>query len=52
MPELRDMVMACIGPITEGSLRKRGFNAHIVPEKYDFVSLAESIIKFYARDNK
>jgi uroporphyrinogen III methyltransferase / synthase len=52
LPELRDMVMACIGPITEGSLRKRGFNAHIVPEKYDFVSLAEAIIKFYARDNK
>jgi uroporphyrinogen-III synthase len=44
------MVMACIGPITEGALRKRGFNAHIVPEKYDFVSLAEAIIKFYARD--
>ena len=47
LPELRDMVMACIGPITEGALRKRGFNAHIVPERYDFTSLAEAIIRFY-----
>jgi uroporphyrinogen III methyltransferase/synthase len=47
LPELRDMVMACIGPITEGALRKRGFNTQIVPERYDFVSLAEAIIRFY-----
>ncbi len=47
LPEMRDMIMACIGPITAGALRKRGFNAHIVPERYDFNSLAEAIIKFY-----
>jgi len=50
LPELREMIMACIGPITEGALRKRGFSAHIVPATYDFASLAEAIIKYYACD--
>jgi len=47
LQELKDMAIACIGPITEGALRKHGFNARIVPEKYDFTSLAEAIIKYY-----
>jgi uroporphyrinogen-III synthase len=47
LQELKDMAIACIGPITEGALRKHGFSAGIVPEKYDFTSLAEAIIKYY-----
>ncbi len=47
LQELRDMVIACIGPITESALRSHGFSAHIMPEKYDMVSLAEAIIKYY-----
>ena len=47
LQELKDMAIACIGPITEGALRKHEFRARIVPEKYDFTSLAEAIIKYY-----
>jgi len=45
--ELKDMAIACIGPITEGALRKHGFTARIVPAQYDFRSLAEAIINYY-----
>jgi uroporphyrinogen-III synthase len=49
MQELKDMAIACIGPITEGALRRHGFSAQIVPAQYDFKSLAEAIIKYYEK---
>ena len=49
LQELKDMAIACIGPITEGALRKHGFTARIVPLQYDFRSLAEAIINYYER---
>ncbi len=47
LSELRTMVMACVGPITESALRKHGYAAHIMPERYDFESLAQAIISYF-----
>jgi uroporphyrinogen III methyltransferase/synthase len=47
LSELCHMVLACIGPVTETALRKHGYSAHIIPESYDFDSLAQAIIRYY-----
>jgi uroporphyrinogen-III synthase len=52
MEDLRAMVLACIGPITANALRKYGFTPHILPGKFDLLSLAEAIINYYGELKK
>jgi len=44
---IRDVTVACIGPITAGTAESLGFNVHIVAEEYTIPGLYKALIDFY-----
>jgi uroporphyrinogen III methyltransferase/synthase len=45
--ELKGVIMACIGPITEKKLAEKGFAAQVVPEKFTIPALVDAILAYY-----
>ncbi len=49
--ELNQVVMACIGPITEKTLAERGYAARVVPEHFTIPDLVNAILEYYLQQN-
>ena len=47
---LRDVVVACIGPITADTAAEFGLRTRIMPSRYTIPALARAIIDYYAKD--
>ena len=46
--DFKDIIMACIGPITEKKLKEQGFSARVVAEKFTIPELVDAILAYYA----
>ncbi|MGA1790119.1 MAG: uroporphyrinogen-III synthase, partial [bacterium] len=46
--ELNEIIMACIGPITEKKLKEQGFSARVVAEKFTIPELVDAILAYYS----
>jgi len=44
---IRDVTVACIGPITADTAESLGFNVHIVAEEYTIPGLYKALIDYY-----
>jgi len=51
MGDLMGVAMACIGPITENTLNKKGFSATVTPENYTIPDLVCSILEYYTKSD-
>ncbi len=49
---LKDVTVACIGPITAGTARDMGLNVDVVADNYTIEGLIEAVLKFYGWENK
>lgn len=50
--KMKNVAVACIGPITAETARKHGLNAAIVPEEYTTSALAEAIESYFQNQKK
>ncbi|MDY6862640.1 MAG: uroporphyrinogen-III synthase [Thermodesulfobacteriota bacterium] len=44
---LEDLTIACIGPITAGTVREYGLKVEIIPEKYTIKALVKALVEYY-----
>jgi len=51
MEDLGRVAMACIGPVTEETLVKKGFTARVVSERYTIPDLVDAILAYYGARN-
>jgi uroporphyrinogen III methyltransferase/synthase len=45
---LKDIAIACIGPVTSQTARKRGMKVHIQPKEYTIPGLSKAIAKYFS----
>jgi len=45
----KDTVIACIGPITAGTVRELGYDTEIMPDKYTVEALSRAITDYYSK---
>ena len=47
LPSIKNIKIACIGPVTEKTAREAGLNVEIIPEQYTVSSLLDAIESFF-----
>ena len=49
---LADVVIACIGPITAGTVEQYGYSAGVVAEEYTTEGLVHALVIYYEKIHK
>ena len=47
---MKDVKVACIGPITEDTARTLGLEVHIVPAEYTIPAFAREIAEYFRKE--
>ena len=48
---MREVVVACIGPITAGTAKNLGFDVHIIAKSYTIPGLCKAVLQYYKKED-